>query len=134
MPTQLVRPDVADMVLRTYERALHPELFDSMESCTISVAGHKAIVRLGTSGHELVFRAGGQTVTEVATTKHHELPDFLKMIDRRLIGYRTHMIDLPGIRYHCSYQLEHVPLDVYLQLHREMEADARTAALAITIP
>lgn len=134
MPTQLARPDVADMVLRTYERPLHPELFDSMRSCTISVAGHEAIVRLGTSGHVLVFRTEDQTVTEVATTKHDELPDFLKMIDRRLIGYRTHMMDLPGVRYHCSYQLEHVPLDVYLQLHREMEADARTAALAITIP
>ena len=74
MPTQLVRPDVADMVLRTYERPLHPELFDSMQSCTISVAGHEAIVRLGTSGHVLVFRTGDQTVTEVATTKHDELP------------------------------------------------------------
>jgi hypothetical protein len=56
------------------------------------------------------------------------------VIHRRLIGYRTHMIDLPGIRYHCSYQLEHVPLEIYLQLHREMEADAHNAALAITVP
>lgn len=134
MPIQLTRPDVADMVLRTYERPLHPELFESIRSCTFSVGGHKATVRLGMSGHVLVFRTDEKTLTEVATAKQDSLPEHLLVIHRRLIGYRTHMIDLPGIRYHCSYQLEHVPLDIYLQLHREMEADAHNATLAITVP
>ena len=134
MPVELARPDVADMVLRTYERPIHPELFESIRDCAFSVAGHKALVRLGTRGHSLVFRTEEITLTEVATSKNVSLPEQLKVVHRRLIGYRTHMIDLPGLRYHCSYQLEHVPLDIYLQLHREMESDARNATLAIMIP
>ncbi|MCH2211365.1 MAG: DUF2617 family protein [Fuerstiella sp.] len=134
MPVQLTRPDVTDMVLRTYERPLHPELFESVRTCSFSVGGHRATVRLGMSGHMLVFRTSDKTLTEVVTTRQHSLPERLKVIHRRLIGYRTHMIDLSGVRYHCSYQLEHVPVDIYLQLHREMESDAKSATLAITIP
>lgn len=134
MNLQMTRPDVADMVLRTFERSVHPELFDSVAACSLSFGGHRATIRLGSSGHMLVFRTGDSILTEVATTRQNSLPEHLKMIDRRLIGYRTHMIDLPAVRYHCSYQLEHVPLDIYLQLHREFECDARNAALAITIP
>ena len=134
MPVQQCRPDVADMVLRTYERPIHPELFAATRSCSFSVAGQKATVRLGMRGHSLAFGTSECTLTEVATAKQVDLPEYLKVVHRRLIGYRTHMIDLPGVRYHCSYQLEHVPLDVYLQLHREMEADARNATISLTIP
>lgn len=134
MPLQASRPDVADMVLRTFQRPIHPELFDSQKQCGIRFGHRTAEFRLGTTGHLIEFRVDDSVLTEVAITKHEPLPETLKVVDRRLIGYRTHMIDLPGVRYHCSYQLEHVPLDIYLQLHREMEADARKATLALTIP
>ncbi len=134
MPIQMTRPDVADMVLRTYERPIHPELFESLRTCTISFGGHKATVRIGRSGHLLAFRTDDCVITEVATSKHDSLPQHRKVVDRRLIGYRTHMIDLPSVRYHCSYQLEHVPPEIYLHLHREFEADAANAALAVTLP
>ncbi len=134
MKTQLSRPDVADMVLRTFERTVHPELFESEKQSTINFGGNRATLRLGRTGHVIEFRSADAVITEVATTKHEEMPSTKKVIDRRLIGYRTHMIDLPGIRYHCSYQLEHVPLDVYLQLHREFEVDARNATLSVQLP
>jgi len=134
MPVEVLRPDVADMVLRTYQRPLHPELFAAERVCSFSVAGQKATVRLGMRGHSLVFSTAQNTFTEIATAKQVDLPEYLKVVHRRLIGYRTHMIDLADVRYHCSYQLEHVPLDVYLQLHREMEADARNATVSLTVP
>ena len=134
MPLQLARPDVADMVLRTFQRTVHPELFDSSKQCTINFAGNKAKIRLGRTGHLIEFRAEDSVVTEVAVTKHEPMPSNLKLVERRLIGYRTHMIDLAHVRYHCSYQLEHVPLDIYLQLHREFEMDARNATISLTLP
>jgi hypothetical protein len=134
MTLQLTRPDAADMVLRTFLRPIHPELFDAHRSCSLSFSGNKVAISLGSSGHLLAFQTDRGTVTEVATTKHAPLPEFRRVVDRRLIGYRTHMIDLPGIRYHCSYQLEHVPLDIYLQLHREFECDAQKAALSVVLP
>ncbi|MCP4505262.1 MAG: DUF2617 family protein [Fuerstiella sp.] len=134
MPLQLIRPDAADMVLRAFERPIHPELFDAAKQCTIRFGGQKAQMRLGPTGHLLEFRTDKSVVTEVAATKYEGFPEHLKVIDRRLIGYRTHMIDLPQVRYHCSYQLESVPLDVYLQLHREFEMDAQNATISLVVP
>ncbi len=134
MTVGYARPDVADMVLRVFERAVHPELFDTIRQTTVAVGRNTATLRISGHGHVLEFRSRRGVITEVATSKHAPLPLNMRMIDRRLIGYRTHMIDTMGIRYHCSYQLEAVPLDVYLQLHREMEFDARTASLSATIP
>jgi len=133
MPLQTTRPDVADMVLRTFQRSLHPELFDHSDQCAIRFGDRTAEFRLGATGHLIEFRVGGSVITEAAFTKHETLPEFMRVVDRRLIGYRTHMIDLPSVRYHCSYQLEHVPLDVYLQLHREMEMDSRNAVIALSV-
>lgn len=134
MPSQLSRPDVADMVLRTFERSIHPELFESENQCTIRFGGNKAKLCLGRTGHVIEFQSEQAVLTEVAITKFESMPESNKVIERRLIGYRTHMVDLPGVRYHCSYQLEHVPLDIYLQLHRELEVDSNQATLAIQIP
>ncbi len=134
MSVGYARPDVADMVLRVFERAVHPELLDTLQQTSLAVGPHSATLRLTSHGHALEFRTSHGVITEVATSKHAPLPAQMRMIDRRLIGYRTHMIDTMGIRYHCSYQLESVPLDVYLQLHREMECDVRTSSLATVIP
>lgn len=134
MTVGYARPDVTDMVLRVFERSVHPELIDTLAVQTIKVGRHCATVRLSSHGHVLEFRTRKTVITEVATTRHAPLPVNHRMIDRRLIGYRTHMIDGLGVRYHCSYQLEAIPLEVYLQLHREMEHDARSATLATVTP
>lgn len=122
------------MVLRTFERPIHPELFESTVQSTLTFGGNRARLRVGHTGHLLEFQTDEATITEVATTRHEDLPLHRKLIERRLIGYRTHMLDLASVRYHCSYQLEHVPLEVYLQLHREFETDAQNATLSLTIP
>lgn len=134
MTVGYARPDIADMVLRVFERSVHPELFDTIREHRLAVGKHSATLRLSSDGHLLEFRTRRGVITEVATSRHSPLPLNMRMIDRRLIGYRTHMIDSTGVRYHCSYQLEAVPLEVYLQLHREMEFDARSATLATVIP
>ncbi len=132
MPLQMTRPDVANMVLRVFERSVHPELFEAKKQSTINFGGNSVKLRLGRTGHVLEFRSEDSIITEVAATKQEEYPLNRRVVDRRLIGYRTHMVDLPTVRYHCSYQLEHVPLDVYLQLHREFEMDAQNATLSLT--
>lgn len=134
MTVGYVRPDVADMVLRVYERSVHPELFETICETAIPVGREQAVLRISRHGHVLEFRSKRRTITEVATSKYSPLPVQGCMVDRRLIGYRTHMIDSPGIRYHCSYQLDAVPAEVYLQVHREMETDARSATLAASMP
>jgi len=134
MTVGYVRPDVADMVLRVFERSVHPELFETLCETAIPAGRDQATLRISRHGHSLEFRTRRHTVTEVAASKYSPLPAQGRLVDRRLIGYRTHMIDSVGIRYHCSYQLDAVPADVYLQVHREMEIDARSATLAASMP
>ena len=100
----------------------------------MGVGNDTAVMRLTNHGHVIEYRSPEGTLTEVATCKQAPLPVQMRIIDRRLIGYRTHMIDGLRMRYHCSYQLESVPLDIYLQLHQELEFDARTATLATVTP
>ena len=134
MAVGFVRADVADMVLRVYERPVHPELFETLFVTTMAIGQHRATLRINRNGHSIEFRTRQRTITEVATSKFAPLPQQGCLVDRRLIGYRTHMINSVGVRYHCSYQLESVPAEIYLQLHREMETDARQATLAALLP
>ena len=134
MTVGYARPDVADMVLRVFERSVHPELFASVSETRIKVDSDVATLRLGRYGHLLEYRTQHSTLTEIATSKFAPLPSQLCMIDRRLIGYRTHTVEGKGVRYHCSYQLESAPADIYLTLHRELEADARSSTLAVALP
>lgn len=134
MAVGYLRPDVADMVLRVFERSVHPELYETLCETTIPMGCNQAILRISRHGHALEFRTKRHTVTEVASSKYSPLPVQGRIVDRRLIGYRTHLADNPGIRYHCSYQLDSVPADVYLQVHREMQVDARAATLAASLP
>lgn len=122
------------MVLRTLERPVHPELFEASAQSILHFSGRRAKLHIGRTGHMLEFHDSNCTVTEVVATKHEEFPEHGRVVDRRLIGYRTHQLDLPFVRYHCSYQLEHVPLDVYLQLHREFEMDAANSTLSYAFP
>jgi len=134
MTVGYARTNVADMVLRVFERSVHPELFDTVGETTVKLKGAVATLRLGRHGHMLEYRTKNSTVTEIATSKFAPLPTLLCMIDRRLIGYRTHMVETRDVRYHCSYQLESAPADIYLTLHRELETDSQTSTLAIALP
>ena len=128
------RPDVADMVLRVFERSVHPELFDTVSETQVNVGRDVATLRLGRHGHLLEYRTTHSTLTEIATSRFAPLPSKSCVIDRRLIGYRTHTVEGLGVRYHCSYQLESASADIYLTLHRELETDARTSTLAVALP
>lgn len=134
MTVSYLRPDVADMVLRVLERSVHPELFETLCQTTILVGNNQATLRLTRFGHAIEFRTARKVITEVATSKFSPVPLNGRMVDRRLIGYRTHSFELPGLKYHCSYQLDTVPAEVFLQVHREMEADARKATLMAAMP
>jgi hypothetical protein len=134
MAVGYARPDVADMVLRVFERSVHPELFDTVCETHVGSGDAKVTLRLGRSGHLIEYRTKHSTLVEIVTSKFAPLPSQLCSIDRRLIGYRTHTVEGQGVRYHCSYQLESAPVDLYLALHRELETDARTSTLAAAIP
>lgn len=134
MAVGFVRVDVADLALRVFERSVHPELVETLCQTTLPVGQNLVTMRITPNGHVIEFRTRRGVITEVAASKFAPLPVRKCAIERRLIGYRTHTLESCGFRYHCSYQLESVPAEVYLQLHRELRTDARQATLAAVMP
>lgn len=135
MTTQLVRPDVSDLVLRTYGRVLHPELFERHCGMTLTNSSMRLEVRLNASGHVLVLQAGADVVTELLVDHHESLPERSRIVDYRLRGCRTESAEFgTGLRYDMSCQLERLHLDIFLRMDEELEHDCQRAELSIRLP
>ena len=132
---QMVRPDVSDLVLRTYGRALHPELFEHHCGMTLKNSNMRLDVRLNASGHVLTLRMGSHSMTEVIIDHHESLPKLCRIIDYRLRGCRSESAEFEtGLRYDMSCQLERLPLDVFLRMNEELEHDCERAELSARLP
>lgn len=135
MTVQFARPDVADLVLRTYPRALHPEFFDC-HAVAVAKSGPLTIhLRLCSAGHSLCLRNGQSVVTEAITEKRCQLPSEHCVLEQKLRGCRTRAVTLPhGVRYDVSCQLETLEPELYLQLHDELLGDLAKADLSLEFP
>ena len=135
MAVQLVRPDVSDLVLRTYDRALHPELFDHHSRLTQSISQMKLDIRLCASGHVLLLQTGFESVTEVLVDHRATLPQRRRIVDYRLRGCRTESAKFDtGLRYDMSCQVEKLHVDIFLRMNEELEQDCRRADLYARLP
>jgi hypothetical protein len=134
MTITYVRPDAADMMLRVFQRTVHPELLDIVGETRLNAGSVTATLRICTDGHSIEVRHGRAAITELAVSRLTPTPRQCCAVERRLIGYRTHTVASGRLQYNCSYQLETVAPDVFLQLHRELEVDARKSTLSISLP
>jgi hypothetical protein len=135
MAVQLVRPDVSDLVLRTYGRALHPELFERHCSLMLMNSHMRLEVRLNTSGHVLALQTSSNAMTEVIMDHRQSLPTFRPIIDYRLRGCRTQSAEFDsGLRYDISCQLERLHFDIFLRMNEELEQDVSRADLSARFP
>lgn len=120
-----VRPKVAELVFQLYGRALHPELFQVHSTRTIQRGGYEATVNITSAGHFITWRYQGLTLTEVATSAHHPLPQKRRLISYRLKGAGTDQVECRGgARYRVEFQLEPVEPDVFWTFQRELAGDS----------
>ena len=104
-----VRPKVAELVFQLYGRALHPELFQVHSTRTVKRGDYEATVNITSAGHVVTWRYHGQTLTEVATSAHHPLPQKRRLISYRLKGQGNDQVECRGgARYRVNFQLEPV--------------------------
>ena len=135
MAVQMVRPDVSDLVLRTYGRALHPELFERHCGLTLTNSNMRLEVKLNASGHVLALQMGAESVTEVLVDHHELLPQRNRIVDYRLRGCRTESAEFgAGLKYDMSCQLERLHLDIFLRMNEELEHDCHRADLSVRLP
>ncbi len=135
MAIQLVRPDVSDLVLRAYGRALHPELFEHHCGLTLSNSLMRLDVRLNACGHVLTLKRGDDSITEVIADQHESLPERGRIINYRLRGSKTESAEFQsGMRYDLSCHLEKLQIDIFLRIDEELEQDCRRADLHARLP
>lgn len=135
MAVQLIRPNVSDLVLRTFDRALHPELFEFHRGLTLSSSQMKLDIQLCASGHVLLLHSVAGSLTEVLIDHRASLPHRRRIVDYRLRGCRTESTELDaGLRYDMSCQVENLHLDIFLRMNEELEQDCRCADLYARLP
>ena len=119
-----VRPKVAELVFQLYGRPLHPELFEVYCSRTVSRGDYEATIDITSAGHVVTWRYQGLTLTEVATSAHHPLPQKRRLVSYRLKGEGSDRVECRGgARYQVNFQLEPVEPEVFWTFQQELALD-----------
>jgi hypothetical protein len=119
-----VRPKVAELTFQLYGRSLHPELFQIHKSHTVQRAGYLAKVDITSAGHVVTWRYAGLTLTEVAASACHPLPQRRRLLAYKLRGERNDCVKCHGgVVYQTSFQLETVVPEVFWTFQDELTAD-----------
>lgn len=116
-----VRPKVAELAFQLYGRALHPELFEIYKTRTIERNGYQANLHITSAGHVVAWRYGGLTLTEVAASAQHPLPQRRRLLSYRLQGRRGDGLECRGgVTYRMNFQMEPVKPEVFWTFQEEL--------------
>lgn len=125
-----VRPKVAELVFQLYGRALHPELFEVCSSNTVQRENYEAKIDITGTGHVVTWRHAGLTLTEVATSAHHPLPERRRLMNYRLKGQRSDRLECRGgVSYAVEFELEPVIPQLFWTLQDELMRDGEHQGL-----
>ncbi|MEO2024242.1 MAG: DUF2617 family protein [Pirellulaceae bacterium] len=125
-----VRPKVADLSFQLYGRSLHPELFNVYKSRHVTRGGYGATIEITSAGHVVCWRYDGITLTEVAASAQHPLPQRRRLLSYPLKGERSDRLECRGgVTYEASFQLETVDPEVFWTFHRELAQDTEHQGL-----
>lgn len=129
MSGALIRPRVAELEFRLYDRPLHPELFDAVAARAVVRDGAKLAVRLTRLGHTLSWTREGAYLEEVIATAATELPDLGLRFASRFDRAQSRRVALPGVRYQASVQVEVLEPEQFVHVHAELLADGTRKGL-----
>jgi len=119
-----VRPKIAELVFQLYGRPLHQELFEIFATRTVSRGDYEATIHITSAGHVVTWRYKGMTLTEVACSASHPLPQKRRLLQYRLKGQRSDELECRGnVRYQMNFQLEPVQPEVFWTYQQELTID-----------
>ena len=123
-----VRPRIAELVFQLYGRSLHPELFEVHRTRQIERGGYVASVQITNAGHVVTWQYDGITLTEVAASAQHPLPQRRRLMSHRLKGTCTDQLECRGgVTYQVEFSLEPVERETFWTYQKELTqaGDAR---------
>jgi hypothetical protein len=116
-----VRPRIAELVFQLYGRSLHPELFEIHQTRQIERGGYLATVQITNAGHVVTLQYGTHTLTEVAASAQHPLPQRRRLMSHRLKGACADQLECRGgITYQVQFSLEPVEKEAFWAYQKEL--------------
>jgi hypothetical protein len=124
---------VAELAFQVFGRALHPELFDIHKTREVERGGFCAKIQITSTGHLVTWRYQGLTITEVAASAQHPLPQKRRLMSYKLKGERTDRMECRGgVRYQVSFQLEPVAPEIFWTFQEELAHEGERKGLLHT--
>ena len=128
-----VRPKVAELAFQLYGRSLHPELFEIYKTRRLRRGGYEAKIDITSAGHVVTWRYKGITLTEVAASAQHPLPQRRRLLQYRFGDERSDHVDCRGgIKYQVTFQLEPVMPDAFCTFQEAMAHDGERKGMLHT--
>lgn len=116
-----VRPKVTELVFQLYGRPLHPELFQVVRTCRIQRSEYQAKLDITTAGHVVCWNYQGLTLTEVAASAQHPLPERRRLFCHRLKELHRDRVECRGgIVYEVQFQLEQMPPEEFWAFQEQL--------------
>lgn len=116
-----VRPKIAELVFQLYGRSLHPELFEVQRTRQIERGGYTATVQITNAGHVVSWQYDGLTLTEVAASAHHPLPQRRRLMSHKLKGSCSDRLECRGgVAYQVEFALEPVERETFWSYQKEL--------------
>lgn len=130
----LVRPRVADVTFRLYDRPLHPELFDAVAARAVARAGYRLTVRLTATGHALAWAGAGAHLEEVLAPAGADLPAAGARLVHAFDANRRARCAAGPVRYQMGSQVEVLDPEAFAHLHEELVLDGARKGLVFHCP
>lgn len=126
MTTQLVeRPAVAELTFQAFDKAVHPELIDSIARKQFQREGYRLTLHLTPAGHVFEWRLGEHTIVEVLADQGSELPHHRQIFGHRIGHERAEKFKPCGeIEYQVCFQIEKADPAVFRSLCEELRLQA----------
>ncbi|MCS6863719.1 MAG: DUF2617 family protein [Gemmataceae bacterium] len=124
-----VRPRVAEVVFRVYDRPLHPELFDVVATRRVERDNYRLVVRLTRTGHTLSWTSGTTHIEEVTATLDQHLPEAGIRLTHRFDSRRRARCDFTTTKYQIESQVEVLQPEPFVHFHAELVADGERKGL-----
>lgn len=125
-----LRPRVADLVFRFFDRPIHPELYDRVATRCVERGGFRVSAHITPTGHLLEWSHGSDRITEVLAVADQLLPRRGQRLAHRFGGSRGGRCEvLPGLRYQISTHLEILEPEQFDEVHAELKAEGEKKGL-----
>jgi hypothetical protein len=117
-------------VFQLYGRSLHPELFEVQRTRQVERGKYTATAQITTAGHVVTWQYDGLTLTEVAASAHHPLPQRRRLMSHKLKGTCSDQLECRGgVTYQVNFSLEPVERETFWTYQKELTDAAANEGL-----